>query len=351
MTASDLPIDAEDLAQIEGMLAHERPFCSSFSQEPLYSVLLYHKQRSIHETESRMLLDRNVYSRLVGLARGRPVSAEHRIPAAILAFAQLADIGLEPSLALSEGRPQQTITEVTEELALFRALDNLHPSILVDFALGRLGALPSAVSVQPVTEDLASTDRRVRDFSLVYPLILKVGRIELGGGRQVDRMRQFLDWMHRDWYYSAPATLFAAMCFSGDTPGGALRNLRHQDRGRALQGLRAAAWDLTYVSYWGRMVRQQNQDKCLWLLCSMDKVLRAIAARLLAPDGDLEDLLCQSLIEIMGEAIGQPVFTHYAELKKQMGSPDRSINRTSGESRLAYHREMVDALEAAILMK
>ena len=93
--AIDLPIPPEDLAQIQGMLRSENPFCSSFPDEPLYSVMLYQQHKHLHGTETRMLLDRNIYARLLRLAKGHPASGDYRIPAAVMGFAQCAGILLE----------------------------------------------------------------------------------------------------------------------------------------------------------------------------------------------------------------------------------------------------------------
>ncbi len=80
-----------------------------------------------------------------------------------------------------------------------------------------------------------------------------------------ERMRRFLDWTFDNWYFSAVATTFAATCFSGAAPKGALKRLRDSDRGRALKGLRNCAWDLTYLIFWVGLLKRQNQENRLYV--------------------------------------------------------------------------------------
>ena len=347
--AIDLPIPPEDLAQIQGMLRSENPFCSSFPDEPLYSVMLYHQQKHLHGTETRMLLDRNIYARLLRLAKGHPASDDYRIPAAVMGFAQWAGILLEPNMAIYEGCSTQQGEEPARDIAFFRAFDNLHPSILVDIALGRTKQLSAPLNMQPVMEELRSIGQPLRDFSIVYPLVLKIGLLELGRGRQAERMRHFLEWMHTEWYYSPPVTIFAAMCFSDNAPRGVLKHLRSDDRQRALKGVRNAAWDLAYITYWGQLLKRQDREKCLWIFCSLDKALRRVARSILATDDDIGVAVRGSLCELMGEAAGANIYDYYAKLQACLEDPERAINRTRGEERTTHHRKTEASLERALL--
>src|SRR4051812_21750501 len=102
----NIGIPAHDLRNIEAMLRIEDPFCSSVSIPGLYSVELYQSERVQHGTATRLLIDRNVFSRVVALTNGVVASAEHRLTAAIMAFVQCGGIELEPNLAARDWRTQ-----------------------------------------------------------------------------------------------------------------------------------------------------------------------------------------------------------------------------------------------------
>src|ERR1700680_867550 len=165
-----------------------------------------------------------------------------------MAFAQCADMTIEPTLAVHEGVATQVENHANQDLAMFFAADNLHPSEFADITLGRSPKLRSKLHPAEGKTNLIASTQAIRQYSVVYPLVLKIGLIQLEGGSIADRMRRFLDWTHDNWYFSAASTVFAAMCFSAATPRGALKILRDNDRRLALKGLRNAAWDLAYVN-------------------------------------------------------------------------------------------------------
>lgn len=154
------------------------------------------------------------------------------------------------------------------------------------------------------------------------------------------RMRHFLDWTYENWYFSAPVIALAAACFSSAPPRGSLKDLKHPDRALALKGLRNCAWDLTYITWWSQLLKRQDKDNCLYLLCSRDKTLRTVARQILArpemTDADEEKLLPGLL--------GNLVYDHYARLKGRMHSSDRLINR-AGTDVVSHRKRIVAALE------
>jgi hypothetical protein len=335
-----LPISVSDIRDIEQMLRAEAPLCTSFSHKDVYSIALYHEQFSIHGTGVKMLVDRNVFARVVALAKGATAKQDHRMAAAIMAFAQCAGIDIEPNLALYEGVASQDESPATGDLALFRAADNLHPLEFANIALGRVSTLLGPLVCEPLAEALPDLSLRLRQYSFVYPLVLKLGCIELQGGPVAQRMRRFLDWTYENWYFSAPVIAFAATLFSGSPPRRSLKNLRHPDRALALKGLRNCAWDLTYITWWSQLLKRQDKENRLYLLCSRDRTLRSVAQQILArpemTDADEEKLLCGLL--------GGLVYDHYAGLKIRMHSSDRLINQ-AGIDVVSHRKRIVAALE------
>jgi hypothetical protein len=158
--------------------------------------------------------------------------------------------------------------------------------------------------------DIAVLNRRLRLYSFVYPLILKIGLIELEGGPMTQRLVRFLDWAYENWFFSAPVIAFAAICFSPTTPRGILKHLRSSDRCLALKGLRNSAWDLTYVTEWLERLKSQDRCKCLYVLCSCDKTLRTVARCLLSHTETSEESIEPHLRDLLGGS----VYEHYTRL-------------------------------------
>jgi hypothetical protein len=152
------PIPTVDLMKVEDILRAEDIFCTSFPDEDPYSVSLHYLRAEMHGVGTWIVLDRNVFSGIVELAKGQPATHEHqRIAAAVMAFAQCGDINFEPTLAVHEGAESQVGGDAEHDWAMFLAADNVHPSSFADIALGRSSrldiklapALGHAMSITP----------------------------------------------------------------------------------------------------------------------------------------------------------------------------------------------------------
>jgi hypothetical protein len=326
------------------MLRAEGPFRSSFPEEDMYSIDLYHIQAEMHGSEFRLLLDRNIFARVVALAKGATATETHRIPAAIMAFAQCAGIDIDASIALYEGIATQDKNTANEDLMHFRRADHAHPSTFADIALGRASQLRCPTHRAENIPDLEPLRRPLKQYSFVYPLVLKIGLLELQGGPMQHRLLRFLSWSHQNWYLNAAATSLAALCFSHEVPRGILKDLRHQDRSLTLKGMRNCAWDLTYITWWIQLIRRQENTNCLYLLCSCDKALRWVAQRILAKGvfGERNDS------ELLRELLGNEVLVHYTRLIENRDDPCRAINEIGVEI-AAYRRKLIGELEEQLL--
>lgn len=347
----DPQIPYDDWAHLETILRKESPFCAFTPYEDIYSILLYHKESASCGTQFSMLMDRNVFGRVVDLAKGREASQEHILPAAVMAFAQCAGINLEPNLAVMEGMDSRAQPEYEAlDIAFFRAADNLHAREFADIALGRARKLRTKLDVGPCELDTHRLLLKPTGYSVHYVLALKMGHLQLAGGTMVRRMSRFLDWMHGHWYWSASATILAALCFSPNPPRSVMKNLFASRRDRALAGLRNAAWDLAYVDLWGKHVLRQGKENMCWLLCSRDTTLRRIAASLHTEDEPGSDEgIRERFCDILGSRSGEEIFARYKSIMDRPADPIRPINQRSKAERIKYSRRKVTELETAVL--
>ena len=330
----DLPIPFDDMRAIEVILRQEDLFCTSCPDLDVYSVGFYHSQAELHNVGATIVLDRNVCARVVELAEGRPATHDNRIAAAVMAFGQCANIKFEPALAVYEGIATKAKNGASQELALFRTADNMHPSNFADIALGKSSCIiiePSPAKVHPEV----ISPQRLREYSYIYPAVLKIALLELVGGPMALRMRSFLDWSFDRWYMIAAATALAAMLFSPSPPGKALKDLRNSNRSLALEGVRNCAWDLTYITVWLELLRMQSDKNCLYSFCSRDKVLRRVAQHMLG--GPNTETMLQGLL-------GTDVRDLYVQLVARQHEMGRAINQ-SGSRDAAYGLQITSTLE------
>jgi len=83
--------------------------------------------------------------------------------------------------------------------------------------------------------------------------------------------------MYEDFQFCGPAAIFAAVYFSGRRPPRMMKGLRGNDRAKALAGVRNAAWDITYLSYFADAVQDSEARQVRTILATRDDALAAIA--------------------------------------------------------------------------
>jgi len=330
------PLDPPDLLAINALLRDRGVFVPSFapSDENIYDPLTYRRQEIHHETATHLLADRNLVTRWLSLLADSAPTAEHRVAAAVMAFAQCAGILIEPNMALYEATDFMGKSEANEELQRFRVADNLHPAYWAGVALARSTELaPSADALPNAPPDKGvDFEMPLRRWRRLYILALKIAELELRGGQSDRRMEELLQWMYEEFLISGPAIMLAAHYLAPNSNRkGLLKNLRSPDRDRAIAGVRNAAWDLTLLSEWQARIQAQEERNTLTLLCSLDQKVLEFARALveLTPTPDhLEDAF-QSL---WGPTTGRRLAAQLKDLMATADNPARQINKPAGQS-------------------
>ena len=185
--------------------------------------------------------------------------------------------------------------QAVNELSLFRSVDNIHPQILIDLALGRITSIPSnslnSVRVDPI-QKLKGED--IHRWKLHYGITLKLAKIEMAGGKPYEKIEAFLRWMYTDYIFSASAIIFGLIYFSDKRIKKMVKNLNCSDSDKFIKGIRNAAWDMTVVHYWSKKAIENRGAGDLWLLCTEDRALKKIANFIVSTYDSNEDLKKES---------------------------------------------------------
>ena len=329
-----LPLDASDVAALAAMLRGRDVFTPSFittAGADVYNPLTYAQQRVTSGTETVLVADRNIFSRWLALLNGTVAGPEHRVVAAVMAFAQCAGVMIEPNIALYEVAATAGSNAANEELRQFRIADNLEPSYWAEVALGRASRLSftqqgDTLSVKPI--DFETPLHRWRRN---YVITLKIAELALRGGRAESQMAELLRWMYEDFLIGGPAVILAAHYLAPNSDRrGLLKNLWSSDRDRAVLGVRNAAWDMTLLSDWVVRVQKQERRNELALLCSLDRKVLEFA-RLLT-DEPVEEPTTVSPISMIfeslwGTAAGRRLSTLAEHYLADAGNPARQLHR------------------------
>src|SRR6266404_6700825 len=208
------PLSMEDEGEIRRMLAARAVFAPSFApqdDEDVYDPLVYRRESFRHETKTIMLADRNIVTRWLAALSGKPASTEDRLAAAVMVFAQSANILVEPNLALYEAAVADGSQAANNELRLFRIADNLDIKHWTDLATGRIQKLfLSEIELPRIPDSSEEIDfgMRLKRWLRNYIILLKLAELELRGLHRLKRVTELARWMYDDFIIGGPGLIF-----------------------------------------------------------------------------------------------------------------------------------------------
>lgn len=278
----------EEVKTIAGRLAASNCLVPGFIAPSVglmsLEALLY--AELIDQTNTIVLVDRNVASRMAQIAREgayRPLNRPSQFAVDLMALSQSMNLNIEPSIAFHELAQINGNDEALAELRWFRAADYGQARAWIDVALGREDALPIASPAEREEHDLA---RPLSRWRRNYAILLKAAELELSNLTPKERLRRLLEWMISDFFVAGPAAMYCAMYFSPfAAKAGMLKQLRSPERGRALAGIRNAAWDVTYLSEMVRRTTSDVYESKRYLLATADEAIAQVAPILFLDEG------------------------------------------------------------------
>lgn len=336
MRAYDFPLDPMMLGRIELLLQRQDPITPSFiprSNAEVYRALTYRVEAAERSTKTVLLADRNLVTRWIGVVRGDALTPHHRTAAAVIVFAQCAAIEIEPNIALYEAAARAGSAAANEELAALRLADDLDSAAWASIACGETHAVHQLVQPANSRSNESAVDFKVplRRWRRNYVLALKAAELQLHGGKSAVLMARLLRWMHDEFLIGGPAVALAAHYFAPNANRkGLLKGLYSDDRKRALDGVRNAAWDLTLVGEWLARVGGQEARNELTLLASLDRHVHAIARLVTNASPDAESNVTGSdgvFVQLWGYRDGAKLGRMLDDLRAGADDPSRQVHR------------------------
>jgi len=317
------------------MLAKENVICSAYraARFNAYNCISFLEQKTRYGVNACFIIDRNIFTRLISLARGdlvlrktKEAEQAYRIAAGALAFFQCCDALVEPCMPLLEQAAHDNSATANEELRLFRAADNIHPQNFADIALGRSDQLDPSLVRQSMSDKAEEAPEKPMWWTLNYALALKLALLELEPIDQQAKLERFLQWLHDDYIWSASAVMFATVYLSPLRKHGMLKRLRSPNRRAALDGVRNAVWDMTLLTMWSGNCCSAAGSKKVWFLCSRDQAVRLVAEWLVSTEAS-DERLKQIYTSCWGEKDGIALVKYYLNLSGKLQDPTRRIMR------------------------
>jgi hypothetical protein len=350
-------IDPMDLQRIEKMIRNSDTITTIRPVDIFDRYFLgdYVKETEVEKNKFFALLDRNIYTDIVAVAKSSDTkqhSPQQKVACALLAFMQLADVTIEPNIAINEyiDSDPEHHEEAVAELRLFRAVDNLKPRILMELALGRRNKIPA--SMLNWQEDESVEPKRGEDhlmWKIHYGFALKMAIIDLQGKSTVAKLKSYLDWVYKEYVFINTAIIFGLVLFSKNRFKGMLKKIGSGDKDKVLRGVRNAAWDMTVAYYWSEKAMREKENGIFWLLCTADKALRAVATSLVVTGDELEQKKKAIFIKYLGKEKGKQIYEMFIEMQNTRS--DDSSRRQYKLGHVSNLYPVVDELEKELLSK
>jgi len=262
------------------------------SQKGMYDSLSIAYEAWLEGKKFVLLPDRNVTNRLHRIQKGDYNSEDNqfKIAAALLSFCQQLDIQIEPSIAIHELAHKVGNKEAWVELAGLRSADNGNPKDWLELGVGDTNKVKG--SYKDYYEEVGDLAFPLHRWNRNYIQVLKIAEIDLyeTSLKPQDKINKLIEWMYSDFMLSGPAAIFSAIFFAPKKPpkSGMIKKLRSSNREQALNGIKNAAWDLTYLSEFTKLINQDSIGEYRYIFASFDKTLRAIARSLIPPTLEID---------------------------------------------------------------
>lgn len=244
----------------------------------------------VDRLETVLLVDRNLASRMAKLAtEGAPARWDHptEIAVNLMAFAQTMNLNIEPGLAFHELAHRQGNEIAQGELSWFRAADRGAARKWIDLAMRRTTTIDPGPSAPLEPHDMAAAPAR---WARNYIATLKIAQLALPSRTPLESILALLDWMIGDFILAGPAFMYATRYFGPRSAAGKmLKSLRAHDREKAILGARNVAWDITYLSEFGRLSALRESTNHQYIFATADRALREIASALFCGPQATED--------------------------------------------------------------
>lgn len=315
-----------------------------------YFLGAYVEQTDVEENKFFAMLDLNMFSRIIGIAKNRgkrTYKLQEKTACALLAFLQLADVAIEPNHAIYEIMDSCNDGEAMDKLSRFRAFDNLDPQILIELALDRRVEIPANM-IRPHAVKLIEP-KKGEDFlswKIYRGFVLKMAIIDIQGGSPFDKLMRFIDWIYDEYIFMNAAIVFGSVLFSENRFKKMLKT-GSKDKDEVLKGVRNATWDINLAYYWSKKAMSGKENGIFWLLCTEDNALRAVASSLIVTSYELEQKKKAVFCKYQGDKKGNQIYDKLVDMDKRRDNDSSRRGNTLGPTSDLY--PVVDELEKELL--
>lgn len=314
--------------------------------EDVYNPAGYLYNAEFFKKEYTVYLDLNIYQYVISAFKKTKIKELHRNAIALIVFGHFTNIIFDPTLAIYEklNYLKHCPDEVTEDLELFRKIDNADMDKLAEFALGVNDnlILPEGKYVNhDVTKAQLTRYSRLKKWDSLYLMtlvIVKLYHFEVGNSE--DKLKIFLTWCFEEFGYSLVA-ISLLISLVGNSPIPKLMKYKPEaslnDKKQSLYNM---TWDLFLLDkFFEGWVKKPKEKEFIY--ASNDKPLKKVLE--LAISIQLQGT-CNHLISLIPEAVISELNNIPYKMNTQTGRTMFSTNNFQ-----QYRNDLIKTHESLLL--
>ena len=300
-------------------------------------------------TEFFAHLDLNFTARISEFTKDEPKTELQKQTAAVMCLAICAHMKVNPTFASNEYLFSGSF-DPEKRLAYFYFINNTHPQILANLALGRIHSISSGEL--PPTNQFGAPPKRTRLFGLVHLALLKLMELHTSESSQTlskpergaARIAALLKWMHHDFLIVGSVMTFAHELWGSNSVKSIVTSPNSTDAVKLLESVENAAWDLCLAENWADWEGKRLPNDPMNMIFTHDRALRRIACSLLSAPGteDVDRPYLESLKTMWPESIAKELFQCQRRLESDLDNPSRRYPNASDKDK--YYEHIKDAL-------
>lgn len=287
-----------EFIKIQEILIRKNWIVSAFDvdEKDLYNPANYVCNEKVEGTDYKLILDRNLFSFIISAARKPRPKQIYRDAIALIVFSQIANIMIEPNMAVYEkiNLDRNNADEAVDELNIFYGIDNTNSDTLMDYAIG----VSNAISPLPM-KDFVSNDIKnqlikhkwLAEWKSLYLIALNLVCISEGKDNSKEKLKQFISWMVEDFRLSLVSIVYAIFLFSSIRKKKMIKFKREDSISIRQQQLNNMTWDLFFANNFFRKWVDKNAAE-EFLVATDDKLVQEILEKaiIIQKEGKIDTL-------------------------------------------------------------
>lgn len=211
---------------IKQIVRDNNPLIGTVNLSDIYSLEEY--MMSTEDTKLNVLLDNNIFTRLIYLTKGGEIKGNseeiktYRFCCAVMCFFVLGGFNIEPNIALYERASKKNHSNAINDVYHFRVADHIHPMSYAELALGikdkfceeEIETAVNFLTPHYLETEETNFEKDLDDWKIIYFHLLKIYELKTTEIDGTQKIKSFLKWVVEDCFSTSVSTIFALIFFS-----------------------------------------------------------------------------------------------------------------------------------------